>query len=76
MNWYLQALKKYTVFIGRARRKEYWMFVLFNIIISAALSIVDYFTGTSLPEDRPADRAGSRHLMRRPSVTTEHRAYT
>ena len=46
MNWYLQALKKYTVFTGRARRKEYWMFVLFNIIISAALSIVDYFTGT------------------------------
>lgn len=46
MNWYLQALKQYTVFTGRARRKEYWMFVLFNIIISAALSIVDYFTGT------------------------------
>jgi uncharacterized membrane protein YhaH (DUF805 family) len=46
MNWYLQALKKYTVFTGRARRKEYWMFVLFNIIISAVLSIVDYLTGT------------------------------
>ncbi len=46
MNWYLQALKKYTVFTGRARRKEYWFFVLFNILISAALSIVDYFTGT------------------------------
>jgi uncharacterized membrane protein YhaH (DUF805 family) len=46
MNWYLQALKKYAVFTGRARRKEYWFFVLFNIIISAALAIVDYFTGT------------------------------
>ena len=46
MNWYLEALKKYTVFTGRARRKEYWFFVLFNIIISAALAIVDYFTGT------------------------------
>ncbi len=46
MNWYLQALKKYTVFTGRARRKEYWFFVLFNIIVSAALSVVDYFTGT------------------------------
>ena len=46
MNWYLQALKKYTVFTGRARRKEYWFFVLFNILISAALSVVDYVTGT------------------------------
>ena len=46
MDWYLQALKKYTVFTGRARRKEYWFFVLFNIIISVALAIVDYVTGT------------------------------
>ena len=27
MNWYLGVLKKYAVFVGRARRKEYWMFV-------------------------------------------------
>lgn len=46
MNWYLQALKKYTVFTGRARRREYWFFVLFNILISAALGVVDYFTRT------------------------------
>jgi uncharacterized membrane protein YhaH (DUF805 family) len=46
MNWYLQALKKYTVFSGRSRRKEYWFFVLFNILVSMALAVVDYFTGT------------------------------
>jgi uncharacterized membrane protein YhaH (DUF805 family) len=46
MDWYLQALRKYTVFTGRARRKEYWFFVLFNILISAALGIVDSFIGT------------------------------
>ena len=46
MNWYLQAFKKYTVFAGRSRRKEYWFFVLFNILVSLALAIVDYFTGT------------------------------
>jgi len=46
MNWYLQAFKKYTVFTGRSRRKEYWFFVLFNILVSLALAIVDYFTGT------------------------------
>jgi len=33
MNWYLSALKKYAVFDGRARRKEYWFFQLFNTLI-------------------------------------------
>ena len=33
MNWYLKVLKNYAVFDGRARRKEYWMFVLFNILV-------------------------------------------
>ena len=33
MNWYLEVLKKYAEFKGRARRKEYWFFFLFNILI-------------------------------------------
>ncbi len=41
MNWYLEILKKYGVFNGRARRKEYWMFVLFNIIILFVLGFVE-----------------------------------
>lgn len=45
MNWYLYALKKYAVFEGRARRKEYWMFVLFNIIFSMAAGILDSIFG-------------------------------
>lgn len=32
MNWYLEACKKYATFAGRARRKEYWFFVLFNAL--------------------------------------------
>ncbi|MBE6035904.1 MAG: DUF805 domain-containing protein [Clostridiales bacterium] len=40
MNWYLQVLKKYAVFSGRARRKEYWMFQLFNAIILAAIALL------------------------------------
>ena len=40
MNWYLEVLKKYAVFSGRARRKEYWMFFLFNCIISFAFGFV------------------------------------
>jgi uncharacterized membrane protein YhaH (DUF805 family) len=46
MNWYLQALKKYADFSGRARRREYWFFVLFNIIISVVLSVCDAVMGT------------------------------
>ncbi|WP_129307595.1 DUF805 domain-containing protein [Streptomyces sp. L2] len=37
MSWFLEALKKYAVFSGRARRKEYWMFVLFYSIIYAVV---------------------------------------
>lgn len=46
MNWYLDVLKKYAVFGGRARRKEYWFFVLFNLIVSVVLSIIDGVIGT------------------------------
>ncbi len=40
MNYYTDVLKKYSVFNGRAPRKEYWMFVLWNSIIVIALTIV------------------------------------
>ncbi|MBU3907133.1 MAG: DUF805 domain-containing protein [Nanoarchaeota archaeon] len=41
MSWYFEVLKKYAVFAGRARRKEYWYFCLFNAIFSIVLSIID-----------------------------------
>jgi len=41
MEWYVKVLQNYTVFEGRARRKEYWMFVLVNLIISIAIGIVE-----------------------------------
>ncbi len=46
MEWFTEALKKYAVFSGRSRRKEYWYFVLFTVLISIALSIIDGLTGT------------------------------
>jgi len=45
MNWYLEALKKYAEFGGRARRKEYWFFCLFNVIIMAILAMIDQAMG-------------------------------
>ena len=50
MDWYLIVLKKYLVFEGRARRKEYWFFILFNILIGIGLAIIDNMTGTLNPE--------------------------
>jgi uncharacterized membrane protein YhaH (DUF805 family) len=45
MNWYIDALKKYALFAGRARRKEYWFFQLFNTLFVIALLVVDSLTG-------------------------------
>ena len=45
MNWYLEVLKKYAVFGGRARRKEYWYFQLFYILISIVILIIDGVIG-------------------------------
>ncbi|MFJ6834932.1 DUF805 domain-containing protein [Streptomyces sp. NPDC091209] len=41
MHWYLDVLKKYATFNGRARRQEYWMFALINVIIYVALLVID-----------------------------------
>ncbi len=38
MDWYLKVLKNYLGFGGRARRKEYWMFILVNIIFTFVLA--------------------------------------
>ena len=50
MNWYLKVLKQYTDFNGRARRKEYWMFVLFNTIFTVCLVFLDQTLGTTYGE--------------------------
>jgi uncharacterized membrane protein YhaH (DUF805 family) len=40
MNYYIDVLKKYFVFDGRASRKAYWMFILFYYIFALALGIL------------------------------------
>lgn len=40
MNEYLEVLKKYALFDGRARRKEFWMFTLISTIITYALLFI------------------------------------
>lgn len=50
MNWYLEVLKKYAVFDGRARRTELWMFFLFHLIAMVALTFVDRMLGLGNPD--------------------------
>lgn len=47
MSWFLEVLKKYAVFSGRARRKEYWMYTLFVGIIYVVLSVLSVATKSS-----------------------------
>lgn len=46
MNWVQTVFRKYAVFDGRAQRSEFWYFVLFNLVVSIVLAIVDTVIGT------------------------------
>lgn len=46
MEYFIDAMKRYADFSGRARRKQYWMFILFYVILSIVVNIVDGILGT------------------------------
>ncbi|QJQ33412.1 DUF805 domain-containing protein [Sphingomonas lacunae] len=47
MEWMLAAWKKYADFSGRARRMEYWMFVVGIVVAAIVLSIIESILGLS-----------------------------
>lgn len=47
MEWWKMAMSNYAGFQGRARRKEFWMFTLINILISIGLVIIGEIIGVS-----------------------------
>ncbi len=47
------CLSKYATFSGRARRSEFWWFVLFTVLVSAALNVVDRAIFGIAPDGRP-----------------------
>lgn len=49
MEWMILPFRRYADFSGRSRRKEYWMFFLFNIIVAVVLNVV--FAGALLTGD-------------------------
>jgi len=40
MDYFTGAIKKYADFTGRARRTEYWMFILIYMIINIVLTVL------------------------------------
>jgi len=45
MHWYLAVLRKYAVVKGRARRKEYWMYILINYLLMTVLVLLGWLLG-------------------------------
>lgn len=45
MKNFIEVIKKYAVFSGRASRKEYWLFCLWNLIIGFVIGFVLGLTG-------------------------------
>ncbi|MFY8107869.1 MAG: DUF805 domain-containing protein [Bacteroidia bacterium] len=41
MKYYIKAFNNFSNFNGRARRKEYWMYLLFNLIFALVAIILD-----------------------------------
>lgn len=50
MNWYLKCLKQYADFNGRAKRTEYWMFILFNMLFTIVAVTLDNVLGLTVGE--------------------------
>tara|TARA_B110000091_G_C13577606_1_gene375065 strand:+ start:287 stop:649 length:363 start_codon:yes stop_codon:yes gene_type:complete len=46
MKWYFKAIYQYFNFSGRARRKEFWVFILLNLFVIWLLSIIDSYFNT------------------------------
>src|SRR5688500_12923517 len=47
MEWMFMPLKRYAEFSGRSRRKEYWMWILFQILLYLAFWILVVIVGGS-----------------------------
>ena len=48
IDWYLGVWHQFFVFNGRARRREYWSFLLCHLIISIVLAALSDFSGFGL----------------------------
>ncbi len=59
LEWMIMPLKRYAEFSGRSRRKEYWSFVLFNVIIYIVLLAIMFAGGFSMAQLAAAGQTGA-----------------
>lgn len=59
MNEYLNAFRQYATFTGRARRREYWMFALFNAVIIFVLAILAGMLSPNMDQTGPSLNLGT-----------------
>lgn len=48
IDWFKKCLRNYANFSGRARRKEYWYFVLIQSVLAFIATIIDYIIFSNL----------------------------
>ena len=46
IDWFVKCIKQYVTFDGRARRKEFWFFILVSIGLGIIVQIIDRIIGT------------------------------
>ena len=46
IDWFVKCLKNYVTFDGRARRKEFWFFILVSFILGIIVQMIDAILGT------------------------------
>ena len=63
-NWYVEVLKKYVVFEGRAHREEFWVYSLVNLVVTLVLHLISGVLGSlySLAVLLPSLAVGARRL--------------
>ena len=61
MEWMIMPLKRFAEFSGRSRRKEYWMFVLLQMLILIPVAILAILMGG--PVEDPANPLGSTAIL-------------
>jgi len=61
MEWMIMPLKRFAEFSGRSRRKEYWMFVLLQMLILIPAAILAILMGG--PVEDPANPFGSTAIL-------------
>ena len=64
MDWMILPYRRYFDFSGRSRRKEYWMFTLFMLIIAFGIFLIGgLFSGSAIEAGETSATAGIAFIL-------------